>query len=517
MTYIMEPYNQYRDLRQIPFQLEPRSTTWSGQPSATFEHRFAMADDGHCYPQRTNHDLMRMQRMQYFLGEPSPLTSGMLHANLNPGIHHQRRALSLYPTPEYARQDSPDRTSTSGNSSYATGNEARSPRALPEAYGSPTNHGQSSSPYPVTDHLKRESYPPEFAHGSISVNMRDLELYNHQPEPEALVEEMDDAGTKMELDGTYEPDPDYTRVDLGTETYKESPCSAVNHSLRDAESVQPMDPSEGESSDDDYTPRSTRRRRSSASSNRSQRHSQGRRRSNNNGRNLSSITTAPTIRVTKRGSRGPHKMLGDTYTVDSQRHFPCPLTMYGCLSTFSSKNEWKRHVSTQHIKLGFWRCDLCATTVDPHDPQSVYHNDFNRKDLFTQHLRRMHAAPSTSSHRSQKEYPVNEDNIADHQKRCFQVLRKTPARSNCLYCDETFTGPSAWDNRMEHIGRHLEKDRKVGSVIGHVATWNIDKELERWLSDEGIITLDKVGNWKIGDGRPRRLGASDDDTSDEGA
>ncbi|KAL5385293.1 hypothetical protein DPSP01_004752 [Paraphaeosphaeria sporulosa] len=513
----MEPYNQYGDLPQIPFQSEPHSTTWSGEPSATLEHRFFVAGDGHCYPQRASNDLMRLQRMQYFLGEPSPLTSGMLHANLNHGIHHQRQVLSLYPTPEYARHISPDRTSTSGNSSYATGNEARSPRTLPVAYGSPADYGQLSSPYPVTDHIKQEAYPPEFAHGGVSVNMRDLELYNHQPEPESLVEEIDDAETKMELDGTYEPDPDYTRVDSGTETYKDSTDSTVKHSLRDAESVQPIEPSEGESSDADYTPRSTRRRRSSASSNSSQRQGQGRRRSYINGRKLSSTATIPTTRVTKRGGRGPHKVLSETYTVDSQRHFPCPLTMYGCLSTFSSKNEWKRHVSTQHIKLGFWRCDLCATTVDPHDPQSVYHNDFNRKDLFTQHLRRMHAAPSNSSHRSQKEYPVNEENIADHQKRCFQVLRETPAQSSCLYCDETFTGHSSWENRMEHIGRHLEKDRKAGSVIGHVATWNIDKELERWLFDEGVIALDKMGNWKIGDGRPRRLGASNDDTSDEDA
>jgi hypothetical protein len=516
MAYVMDTYNQYRDLPQIPFHSDPQSTTWNDDQPTMLQYGLTTTGDAYRYPQRVNNDYMRYQTMQRFLGDTSPLTSGLLHANLNHGMLHQRQTFNPYPTPEHARHDSPDRTSTSGNSSHATQTEARSPCAFPLAYGSPRDYIQSNSPYPVMEHIKQDAYPHELAHGGGSVTMRDLELYDPQAEPEATAKEMDDVETKMELDGTYEPDPDYTRVDSATEGYKESSDSAVDLSLRDAESVQPMDPSEEESSDADYTPRSTRRRRSSASTSSSGRQGQGRRRLNN-GRRISSATTTPTARVTKRGGRGPVKTSSDTYTVDSQRHFPCPLTMYGCVSTFSSKNEWKRHVSTQHIKLGFWRCDLCPTTVDPHDPQSVYHNDFNRKDLFTQHLRRMHASPSNQSHRSQKEYPVNEDNIADHQKRCFEVLRETPTQSSCLYCEETFTGSNSWDDRMEHIGRHLEKDRKVGSVIGHVSTWNIDKDLERWLLDEGIISLDKVDNWKIGDGRPRRHGPSDEDTSDDDA
>lgn len=513
MAYIMDTYNQYRDLPQIPFQSDSQPPTWSGQ-STTFQHGFTTADDDYCYPQRPNNDFIHMQKMQRFLGEPSPLTPSMLHANLNHGIQHQRQTLSPYPTPEYARNDSPDRTSTSGNSSYATGTEARWPRALLAACGSPRDYVQTSSPHQVMERTKQEAYPIEFTYGDRSVSMRDLELHNHQAEPDATVEEIDKAETKMEVDGTHEAQPDYTRIDSGIEPYRESSDSGVSHTLRDAESVQLMGPSEGEPSDPDYTPRSTGRKRSSASLNGPRRQSQVRRRSNS-GRKASSTATMPTNRVTKRGRRGPNKVLSDTHGVGSQRHFPCPLAMYGCEATFSSKNEWKRHVSTQHIKLGFWRCDLCATTVDPHDPQSVYHNDFNRKDLFTQHLRRMHAAPANQSHRSQKEYPVNEENIGDHQKRCFQALREAPARSSCLYCHETFTGRSSWENRMEHIGRHLEKDRKVGSGIGHVATWNIDKELEQWLLNEGIIVFDKVGNWRFGDGRPRRLGASDDDASDE--
>ena len=197
------------------------------------------------------------------------------------------------------------------------------------------------------------------------------------------------------------------------------------------------------------------------------------------------------------------------------RSFPCPLTSYGCQSSFVSKNEWKRHVSTQHIKLGFWRCDLCPTTVDPHDETEIYHNDFNRKDLFTQHLRRMHCAPPSAPNSADKSYPVTEENIADHLRRCFQKVRSLPTQSSCLFCERSFTGPNSWDERMEHVGRHLEKDRKLRSSTSEPKDWISDPELEKYLVEEGLIRRDQDGNWSISDGKPlRRKDGSDEDADD---
>ncbi|KAI4122874.1 MAG: hypothetical protein LQ347_006351, partial [Umbilicaria vellea] len=105
------------------------------------------------------------------------------------------------------------------------------------------------------------------------------------------------------------------------------------------------------------------------------------------------------------------------------RPFVCTFGPYGCPSRFGSKNEWKRHVSSQHIQLGIWRCDqgdCVPQSFSPHrrspssttgkrrgakasDPDDIIvvgvgapdsaagFNEFNRKDLFTQHLRRMHS------------------------------------------------------------------------------------------------------------------------------
>jgi hypothetical protein len=288
--------------------------------------------------------------------------------------------------------------------------------------------------------------------------------------------------------------------------------SAIGHSLRDPESVHPVSPDE-EASDSDYKPttKKPRRRRPSQSSTGSNGKQQQKRAGH--GRKISTTSaTSHNGRVNKKNSSSPrHGSASSGSGANAPRPFPCPLAVFGCISTFSSKNEWKRHVSTQHIKLGYWRCDLCPTTVDTNDPSTVYHNDFNRKDLFTQHLRRMHALPTKDSGAASRdrdiksgEYPVNEDNIAEHQTRCYQSLRSPPPQSTCLFCDRTFAGPGSWDERMEHVGRHLEKDRKSGGAPIDIKDWNQDAQLQAWLVAEGLVEVDSTGACRLGDGKPRR-------------
>ncbi|QDS67842.1 hypothetical protein FKW77_007478 [Venturia effusa] len=187
------------------------------------------------------------------------------------------------------------------------------------------------------------------------------------------------------------------------------------------------------------------------------------------------------------------------------RPFPCPLATYGCQSTFTSKNEWKRHVSTQHIKLGFWRCDMCPPT----DPHNTIYNDFNRKDLFTQHLRRMHATHPCSIAKTQPstppaQTPISDEALADHQSRCYIQLRSNPLRSGCLFCSRSFSGEGSWDERMEHVGAHFEAERKKVGGGRSVDEWREDTRLKEWLEAEGLIEFELNGGWRIGDGRPRR-------------
>ncbi|OAA50233.1 Zinc finger, C2H2-like protein [Cordyceps fumosorosea ARSEF 2679] len=167
------------------------------------------------------------------------------------------------------------------------------------------------------------------------------------------------------------------------------------------------------------------------------------------------------------------------------RPFPCAFHFAGCTSTFGSKNEWKRHITSQHLCLQYYRCSLCSQ-----NPVDGKGNDFNRKDLFTQHLRRMHAPlevkralAQDDSGRHQSEW---ESYVRDMQTTCLIQRRHPPQRSSCPKpgCGNTFEGSSAWDEWTEHVGRHMETGE--GDNIG------VDNLLLRYALEEGVI--ERVGD-----------------------
>ena len=199
------------------------------------------------------------------------------------------------------------------------------------------------------------------------------------------------------------------------------------------------------------------------------------------------------------------------------RPFTCTFRIYGCTSTFGSKNEWKRHVSSQHLRLGIWRCDIGAcmpqqllshaspdhTTrkpkraADETSPEELTYNDFNRKDLFTQHLRRMHAPPPSCSPMEKENFNASLDSAS---KRCLKNTREPPSYTVCGYCSHdatgrqsVFQGPGSWEARMEHVGRHLESGHgERGSPA-----WKEDDALRNWMANEGLIERSANGSWRL--------------------
>ncbi|KAF2463002.1 uncharacterized protein BDR25DRAFT_273776 [Lindgomyces ingoldianus] len=529
----MDGYQQYNDIPQIQLAedsvLHPWAIEYIGHMGSS---RQTVAKTINVFGEEITLDGYAAQGMstmpmhRWLHGaDRSPVAQGLLHAKFNstrtPQNQYWRQFEQQWPSSEITefppREWSPEQTTIS-DTSHATQNELYSPPLTHQVpYGSQITSPHLGMPYLSSEQLGGGEHAHQHSMVDASISLRDIE-YEHV-EPETTIEDQEHIEIKPEFDYEQEPvqvsAPAYTKMEVDSESYQSCQDSGLGHSVRDAESVQPAQ-SDEEASDSDYKP--TIRRRSSHSSNNTTR-PKGRRCSHNRKASLTSPVST-TNRVSKK-TRGPNASLsavnGASYASGSsarnlndanpQRPFPCPLAIYGCQSNFVSKNEWKRHVSTQHIKLGFWRCDLCSTTVDAHDPSSVYHNDFNRKDLFTQHLRRMHAAPAhqTSSARNQKEYPVNEDNLGEHQKRCYKSLRSAPPQSACLFCDERiFQGPNGWEERMEHVGRHLEKDRKVGGAPIDISDWKEDIVLKQWLLDEGLIVPDQNGFFKLGDGKPKR-------------
>ncbi|KAF1738516.1 hypothetical protein CRV24_000442 [Beauveria bassiana] len=152
--------------------------------------------------------------------------------------------------------------------------------------------------------------------------------------------------------------------------------------------------------------------------------------------------------------------------------------MRRCTSIFGSKNEWKRHIASQHLCLQYYRCSICSQTTS--EEKDI---EFNRKDLFTQHLRRMHAPFKRALTRGENGQQQSERNM---QQACLKQRRRPPQRSSCPKsgCVKTFEGPTAWDEWTAHVGRHMEKGE--GENLG------VDDLLLRYALDEGII--ERVGD-----------------------
>ncbi|KAK2882721.1 hypothetical protein FQN49_000083 [Arthroderma sp. PD_2] len=201
----------------------------------------------------------------------------------------------------------------------------------------------------------------------------------------------------------------------------------------------------------------------------------------------------------------------------ADRIFSCVFSPYGCTSSFASKNEWKRHVLSQHLQLGFYRCDIghckvsksissptsnpyscdCSTPISSTPSHSCAittmrtPNDFNRKDLFTQHLRRMHAPWLTlpSPHEPTKgEREAFDKQLDEVRARCWVQQRQAPQHSQCNYCSHEFVGPHSWEDRMEHVGKHCEvmdtEERE-------------DLALREWAIQEGVIQPFGPDKWLL--------------------
>lgn len=174
---------------------------------------------------------------------------------------------------------------------------------------------------------------------------------------------------------------------------------------------------------------------------------------------------------------------------NSNRAFPCPFAIYSCPATFGAKNEWKRHVNTQHMQTGYWRCDQC-------DQSERKPNDFNRKDLFIQHVRRMHPleAEKPSKTKAHSSRPAKNDSddreLNAIANRCFMSIREPPEECACIVCDVKFTGAGAWDERLEHIGKHWEATKRENDEPNNAKDWREDHALHKFLGHQGIIAAD---------------------------
>ncbi|KAJ4423642.1 hypothetical protein N0V82_001665 [Gnomoniopsis sp. IMI 355080] len=215
------------------------------------------------------------------------------------------------------------------------------------------------------------------------------------------------------------------------------------------------------------------------------------------------------------------------------RPFICVFRFAGCNSTFASKNEWKRHVMSQHLVLHYWLCDidLCAHNknsptkvkpsrrnkaaarraaeqtlkLEPMGPPLPDGAIFNRKDLYTQHLRRMHtpvhvqkaakaskkASSSSSSTATTAEW---DEQVKDFQSSALRERCQLPTFMLCPAprCTQSFSGADAWDQRMEHVARHLER-AALGQEEPVVFGGPTDPSLMDWVTSADVAVVRSMG------------------------
>ena len=180
-----------------------------------------------------------------------------------------------------------------------------------------------------------------------------------------------------------------------------------------------------------------------------------------------SSTTSPSTFCHECQSQFPSPATLYKHTLTSHtRPFRCIFYRYACQQTFGSKNEWARHIRVQHLRLEKWRCDIgkCGEDNDDAQQQEGSKHEFDRKDLFIQHVRRMHpgelgitnssntsrtTARGTAQHQHQHRNDDDDDNENEGdgtnklernrleisiQQRCHIPIRLPPTKLTCTAC-----------------------------------------------------------------------------------
>ncbi|PNY23529.1 Sex-determining transformer protein 1 [Tolypocladium capitatum] len=115
---------------------------------------------------------------------------------------------------------------------------------------------------------------------------------------------------------------------------------------------------------------------------------------------------------------------------------PYGCTFKSCSKRFGSKNDWKRHESSQHFQLETWNCDEtdCKKT-------------YQRRESFKNHL--------------QKDHGMSDMDAVDEKLETCRLGRHCDPRFWCGFCvrvieiDVNERGGNSWTKRCDHIDNHL--------------------------------------------------------------
>ena len=73
-----------------------------------------------------------------------------------------------------------------------------------------------------------------------------------------------------------------------------------------------------------------------------------------------------------------------------------------------------------------------------------------------------------------------------------------------------FEGRSAWEERMEHVARHLERGEKEEEEDVELREWMVREGLIRWVGGGGAKGGSGGGRWRVVGTGKKRAGWEDD-------
>lgn len=143
---------------------------------------------------------------------------------------------------------------------------------------------------------------------------------------------------------------------------------------------------------------------------------------------------------------------------------PYGCTFKSCSKRFGSKNDWKRHESSQHFMLEKWDCDEpdCSKICQ-------------RRESFKNHL--------------QKDHDMSDAELIDDKLESCRLGRHCDPRFWCGFCvrvihiDVQERGGNSWTKRCDHIDNHLFG--KEGLQKHDMKEW---RHQENQLQDAGSVS-----------------------------
>ncbi|KAJ9669193.1 hypothetical protein H2201_000544 [Coniosporium apollinis] len=130
---------------------------------------------------------------------------------------------------------------------------------------------------------------------------------------------------------------------------------------------------------------------------------------------------------------------------------PYGCTFYKCEKSFGSKNDWKRHESTQHFQHEAWLCLVSKAGTQKGDCA----NPFYGQEHFERHLQDNHQFR-------------NKAKLSDFSDKC-RMGRNGLHQYWCGFCKELHpvknVGIKAWDERFNHIDEMFKEGRKIGEWL----------------------------------------------------